>query len=90
MIIVFAVSRSLECALMQTFRDMSGQCAVERAKDILPSETSPRRVRHLLLDEGHEVELRVKPVGFRPGIREETLLIELLRYLWINKIVSSL
>ena len=53
-----------------------------RVKNVLSSEAPPRRVRHLLLDEGHEVELRIKFVGFRPGVREETLLIQLLRYLW--------
>ena len=52
-------------------------------KNILSSETPPRRIRHLLLDEGHEIELRVKPVGFRPGVRKETLLVELLSYLWM-------
>jgi len=53
-------------------------------KNILSGKTSPRGVRHLLLNEGHEVELGVKLVGFRPGVGEETLLIELLCYLWIN------
>ena len=38
----------------------------------------------MLLDQGHEVELRVKLVGFRPGVRKETLLVELFGYLQAN------
>lgn len=53
-----------------------------RGKDELASKSSPCRVRHLLLDQGHEVELRVEFIGFRPGIGEKSLLVEFLRYLW--------
>lgn len=74
-IIVFAVSRSLESTLMQTFEDINQSIRDRRGKVLLASETSPCRVRNLLLDQRHEVELRVKLVGFRPGVREKTLLI---------------
>jgi hypothetical protein len=80
-IIVSAVSRPLECTLMQTFEDISQSIGDRRRKFLLASETSPRRVRHLLLDQGHEVELRVKLVGFRPRVREKPLLVEFLRNL---------
>lgn len=52
-----------------------------RGRDLLASEASPRRVRYLLFDQGHEVELRIEFVGFRPGVREKSLLVQLLRYL---------
>lgn len=53
-------------------------------KGVLSRKTPPRRVRYLLLDQGHEVELKVKLVGFCPGVRKETLLVEFFRYLRVN------
>jgi len=49
-VIVFAVSRLLELALLQTFSRREQLVRGRKGGSILPSETSPRSVRHLLLD----------------------------------------
>lgn len=51
---------------------------------VLSRKTPPRRVRYLLLDQGREIELRIKLVGFCPGVRKETLLVEFFCYLRVN------
>ena len=47
--------------------------------DIPISEATPRGVRGLLLDEGHEVKLRIIYVRLGTRIRQEPLLVQVFR-----------
>lgn len=50
------------------------------------SEVSPRWIYCLLLDQGHEVELRVEAISFGTRVGQETLLVQLLSNLVVTTV----